>query len=197
MPKKTTSKPSAKKPTAKPAKKPAAKPAKKPAKTTKVTKAIKEGYFVKVEYTGTFENGEVFDSTEAQGGCPLEFQIGAQQVIDGFENAVKTMKLGEEKNVVLQPEDAYGAYQDDMRRDIPRDRMPADELEVGMTLMATLPHGMQVPVTITEITKEKVTIDMNHPLAGKVLKFKLKLVEVKEGELAECGGTCGPGCSCG
>ncbi|MDD4308264.1 MAG: peptidylprolyl isomerase [Thermoplasmata archaeon] len=194
MPKKTTSKSNAKKTTAKPAKKPAAKTAKKPAKAPK---AIKEGYFVKVEYTGTFDDGEVFDSTEAQGGCPLEFQIGGQQVIEGFEKAIVTMKLGEEKNITLQPEDAYGAYQDDMKRAIPRDRMPAEQLEVGMTLMATLPHGMQVPVTITQITDKEVTIDMNHPLAGKVLHFRLKLVGIKEGELSDCTGTCGPGCSCG
>lgn len=188
MPKKTTSKPSAKKPT---------KAAKKPAKAAKpkTAKSIKEGSFVKVEYTGTFEDGTVFDSTEDQ-GCPLEFQVGAQQVIDGFEKAIVSMKLGEEKEVSLQPDEAYGAYEDDMKREIPRDRMPAEGLEVGMTLMATMPTGMQVPVTITQMTKETVTIDLNHPLAGKVLNFKLKLVEIKEGELSKCGGTCGGGCSC-
>lgn len=193
MPKKTSSKPSAKKPTAKQAKKPVKKPA---IKSAKASKTIKEGYFVKVEYTGTFEDGTVFDSTEDQ-GCPLEFQVGAQQVIEGFEKAIVTMKLNEKKEISLQPEEAYGTYEDDMKREIPRDRMPADGLEVGMTLMATMPTGMQVPVTITAMTKETVTIDLNHPLAGKVLKFKLKLVEIKEGELSECGGTCGGGCSCG
>jgi peptidylprolyl isomerase len=191
MPKKTTSKPSAKKPTKSVAKKPA-----KADKPKKAGKSIKPGSFVKVEYTGTFDDGTVFDSTEQQ-GCPLEFQIGAQQVIDGFENAIKSMKLGEQKKVTLQPEEAYGQYEPDMKRDIPRDRMPADGIEVGMTLMATMPTGMQVPVTITEMTKEKVTIDLNHPLAGKVLNFKLKLVEIKDGELSECTGTCGGGCSCG
>jgi FKBP-type peptidyl-prolyl cis-trans isomerase 2 len=68
-----------------------------------------------------------------------------------------------------------------------------------MTLMATMPHGIQMPVTITEVTDEKVTIDMNHPLAGKVLNFKIKLVEIKEGELCagDCNSGCGGGCNCG
>lgn len=157
---------------------------------------IKEGYFVKVEYTGTLEDGSLFDSTVEQ-GCPLEFQVGVQQVIEGFEKAIVEMELNEEKEITLQPDDAYGDYHDDMKNEIPRDRMPPEDLEVGMTLMATLPTGMQVPVTIMEITEEKVTIDMNHPLAGKVLNFKLKLVEIKEGELSECSGTCGGGCNCG
>jgi FKBP-type peptidyl-prolyl cis-trans isomerase 2 len=188
MPKKTSAKPSAKKPTK------TAKPTKS-AKPKKTATPIKEGYFVKVEYTGTFEDGTVFDSTEDQ-GCPLEFQVGGQQVIEGFEKAIVTMALNEEKEVSLPPEEAYGAYEDDMKREIPRDRMPAEGLEVGMTLMATMPTGIQVPVTITQMTEKTVTIDLNHPLAGKVLNFKLKLVEIKEGELSKCGGTCGGGCSC-
>jgi FKBP-type peptidyl-prolyl cis-trans isomerase 2 len=183
MPKKTSSKSSAKKPA-------------KSVKPNKTTVPIKEGSFVKVEYTGTFEDGTVFDSTEDQ-GSPLEFQVGAQQVIEGFEKAIVTMGLNEEKEVTLQPEDAYGPYEDDMKREIPRDRMPAEGLEVGMTLMATMPNGMPIPVTIAEMNEKTVTIDLNHPLAGKVLNFKLKLVEIKEGELSQCGGTCGGGCSCG
>jgi FKBP-type peptidyl-prolyl cis-trans isomerase 2 len=182
MPKKSSSKGSAKKPA-------------KSAKPKKTATPIKAGYFVKVEYTGTLEDGSLFDSTEKQ-GCPLEFQIGAQQVIDGFEKAIVAMELNEEKEITLRPEEAYGEYQKDMSRDIPRNRLPAEGLDVGMTLMATLPQGIQVPVTITAMNKETVTLDMNHPLAGKVLNFKLKLVEIREGELHECTGTCGGGCSC-
>ena len=155
---------------------------------------IKEGHHVKVEYTGTLDDGTLFDSTEEQ-GSPLEFQVGANQVIEGFEKAIVVMDLDEEKDVVLKPADAYGDYQDDMKREIPKENMPADELEVGMTLMATLPTGMQVPVTIVGITDELVTIDLNHPLAGKTLNFKLKVVEIKEGELKECDeDSCGSCC---
>lgn len=155
---------------------------------------IKEGYYVKVEYTGTFEDGTLFDSTDEQGE-PLEFQIGANQVIEGFEKAIAAMELDEEKEITLKPDDAYGDRKEDMVKDIPKENMPADELEAGMTLMATLPTGMQVPVTVMEITDEHVKIDMNHPLAGKTLKFKLKIVEIREGELKDCDeSTCG--CSC-
>jgi len=156
--------------------------------------AIKEGYHVKVEYVGKLEDGTVFDSSK-EAGSPLEFQIGAQQVIEGFEKAIVEMKLNEEKEVCLKPEDAYGEYQKDMNQVIPKDRMPPENLEVGMTLMASLPNGAQVPVTISEITDESVTIDMNHPLAGKVLNFNLKLIEIKEGEL--CKDECCGDCSCG
>ena len=184
MPKKTSSGPSAKK---------ASKAGKKAttAKPEKEAAPIKAGYFVKVEYTGTLDDGSVFDSTK-EADCPLEFQIGAQQVIEGFERAIVGMELNEEKEVKLQPEEAYGEYQKDMAKDIPRDRMPPEKLETGMTLMATLPNGFQVPVTITKMTDDSVTIDMNHPLAGKVLNFRIKLVGIREGEL--CAGECGGGC---
>ena len=156
--------------------------------------SIEIGYYVKVEYTGTLEDGTLFDSTEEQGD-PLEFQVGAHQVIDGFEGAIVEMELDEEKEFTLQPEEAYGEYMDDMKRDIPKEQMPAEELKPGMALMATLPTGMQVPVTVTDVTDEHVTIDLNHPLAGKVLNFKVKVVEIREGELKECdtpgcGGNC-------
>ena len=156
---------------------------------------IKEGYYVKVEYTGTLEDGTLFDSSEAQGE-PLEFQIGAGQVIEGFEKAIIDMELGEEKEIVLQPEDAYGDYMEDMVREIPRERLPIEDLEPGTALMATLPTGMQVPVTVKEVTEETVSIDLNHPLAGKVLSFWIKLVEIREGELEECGPGCADCSSC-
>ena len=155
---------------------------------------IKEGYHVKIEYTGTLEDGSVFDSTEEQGE-PLEFQIGANQVIEGFEKAIVDMELDEEKETTLKPGDAYGECQDDMVRDIPKENMPADELEEGMALMATLPTGMQVPVTVVKNTDDHVKIDLNHPLAGKTLKFKLKVVEIKEGELSACDDSACSNCS--
>ena len=158
---------------------------------------IKEGYHVKIEYTGTLEDGSVFDSTEEQGE-PMDFQIGANQVIEGFEKAIVEMELNEEKEITLKPADAYGDRQDDMVKDIPKENMPSEELEEGMTLMATLPTGMQVPVTVVKISDDTVKIDLNHPLAGKALNFKLKVIEIKEGELKDCEPSCGSCCSsCG
>ena len=157
---------------------------------------IKEGSHVKIEYTGTLEDGSVFDSTEEQ-GSPLEFQVGANQVIEGFEKAIVAMDLDEEKEITLKPDEAYGERQDDMVRDIPKENMPADELEEGMTLMATLPTGMQVPVTVVKITDDHVKIDLNHPLAGKSISFEFELLDLRDAteEEMKAGHIHGPGCS--
>ncbi len=156
---------------------------------------IKEGSKVKVEYTGTFTDGKVFDSSEKH-GKPLEFQIGAGQVIPGFEKAISEMKAGDEKEITLKAEEAYGTKNDELLKKVPRSNLPPEpEPKVGMVLAVGSPDGRQFPATITEVEKDEVTIDLNHPLAGKELKFKLKLLEVADGELSKEGG-CGSG-KCG
>lgn len=140
--------------------------------------AVKKGDTVKVYYTGTLEDGTVFDSSESH-GTSLEFQIGANQVIPGFENATVGMKEGEEKEVKLSVTDAYGEYNPQMVRKVPRSQLPKDqEPKVGMILMVGLPNGMQVPVKIVEVTDKDVSIDLNHPLAGHALNFKIKIVGI-------------------
>ena len=139
---------------------------------------VKKGDNVKVDYTGTFDDGTVFDSSE-QHGNPLEFEIGAGKVIKGFDNALEGMEAGEEKDVKLQPADAYGDHDPQMLKKVPKDQLPKEqEVKVGMMLGVTLPNGAQIPAKITEIEDTTVTLDMNHPMAGKVLNFKLKLVEI-------------------
>jgi len=139
---------------------------------------VKKGDTVKVHYTGTLEDGTVFDSSESH-GKPLEFQVGAGQVIPGFENAMVGMKEGEEKDVKLSVADAYGEYNPEMVRKVPRAQLPKDhEPAVGMILMVGLPNGMQVPVKIVAVDAESVSIDLNHPLAGKALNFKIKIVGI-------------------
>ncbi len=147
--------------------------------------AVKEGDTVTIEYTGSLEDGTVFDSSEKH-GKPLEFTIGSKQVIPGFENAVKGMEEGEEKTVTLQPKDAYGERQDALLKQIPKESLPKDEpAAVGKVLMLQLPNGMQYPARITEVRDEDVTIDLNHPLAGKALTFKLKVTGIKSAENSE------------
>ena len=138
---------------------------------------IENGKKVKIEYTGTLEDGTVFDASEKH-GQPLEFEIGAKQVIKGFEDAVKEMNLGDEKEITLNPEEAYGPYNEQLIKKVPRAKLPEQELKPGMMLMMHLPNGMDVPAKITEINETEGTIDLNHPLAGKALTFKLKLVEI-------------------
>lgn len=141
---------------------------------------MKSGDKVKIEYKGTLKDGTVFDSSEKQ-GKPLEFEIGAQQVIQGFEDAIKTMKQGEEKKITLEPKDAYGEHDERLIKSIPRDQLPKDqEPKEGMVLLVTLPNKQQIPAVITKVENDNVTIDINHPLAGKTLNFDLKLVGVVE-----------------
>ena len=142
---------------------------------------VKKGDKVKVEYTGKLEDGSVFDSSE--GKAPLTFEVGAQQVIPGFEKAVEGMKKDEEKEFTLKSEGAYGPVRPEMVQEVPRDKLPEQpEPAVGMMLMMQAPTGQQIPAKITKIEDGKVTIDVNHPLAGKDLVFKVKVVGVNDPE---------------
>jgi FKBP-type peptidyl-prolyl cis-trans isomerase 2 len=138
---------------------------------------IKKGDKVKVEYTGTLEDGTVFDSSEKHGE-PIEFEVGAGQMISGFDAAVVGMKKGEEKEITLQPSEAYGDTNPQLIQKIPREQMPKEELKPGMMLMVGLQSGQQIPAKITDVTDKEVTLDLNHPLAGKKLTFKIKIVSV-------------------
>ncbi|NTW06922.1 MAG: peptidylprolyl isomerase [Syntrophaceae bacterium] len=145
----------------------------------------KKGDKVKVHYTGRFEGGDIFDSSECdEHGCdcnvePLEFTIGKGEVIPGFEKAVIGMKAGEEKTLTIPAKDAYGKRKDEMvvtidRSDVPEDIIP----EVGMRLEVAQDDDQVFPVTITEVSETHVTLDANHPLAGIDLTFDLRLVEI-------------------
>lgn len=133
---------------------------------------------MKVHYTGSLEDGTVFDSSE--GREPLEFTVGENKVIPGFENAVVGMAIGDKKKETIPAENAYGPHRDDMILEIARDQLPENiEPEVGLQLQMTTTNGQQVPVKITELEESKIKLDANHPLAGKNLVFDLELVEVK------------------
>lgn len=139
---------------------------------------VGNGDKVKLEYNGTLDDGTVFDSSETHGE-PLEFEVGAQQVIAGFEEAVMGMEEGEDKTFKLEASEAYGEHNPQLVKTVPRDKMPLDEEpEAGMMLLTELPNGAKVPAVITEVAEEVVTIDLNHPLAGKALTFEIKVVGI-------------------
>jgi FKBP-type peptidyl-prolyl cis-trans isomerase 2 len=139
---------------------------------------VKKGDKVKVEYEGTLEDGTVFDSTEKHGE-PLEFEVGSGQLITGFDDAIVGMKKGEEKEIKLEPCDAYGEHNSELTKKVPKGQMPKnEELEPGMMLMLTLPNGMQFTAQVIEVDEETVTLDLNHPLAGKTLNFKIKVLDI-------------------
>lgn len=139
---------------------------------------VKKGSKVKVEYVGTLEDGTVFDSTEKL-GAPLEFEAGAGQLIKGFDEAVLGMEKGEEKEIKLGPKDAYGEHNPELIRELPKNCFPEDqEIQPGMVFMMGLKDGRQIPVRISQVSDETVTVDLNPPLVGKTLIFKLKIVDI-------------------
>ncbi len=138
---------------------------------------IEAGNKISVHYTGTFENGEVFDSSKES--SPLSFEVGAGQMIQGFDQAVLGMKQGESKKFTLAPEEAYGPRNEELLIDIPNANFPEDlKLEEGMMLQMTNQDGQPVPATVAEINEESVKMDVNHPMAGKTLIFDIEIVEV-------------------
>jgi FKBP-type peptidyl-prolyl cis-trans isomerase 2 len=139
--------------------------------------AIKQGDTIKVHYVGTLDDGTVFDSSVKRGE-PLEFTVGAGQLIKGFDEAVVGMEAGEEKEIHLEAEEAYGDWNPDAVKRFPRDQYPEGQTPVaGMTVGLSLPNGQQIPAVITEVTEQEIALDLNHPLAGKALNFKIQIVE--------------------
>ena len=161
---------------------------------------VKKGDFVQVHYTGSLEDGTVFDSSA--GRQPLEFQVGSRGIIAGFGDAVLDMAVDEAKEVTLSPEEAYGHPQEEARREFPNDVLGEMKIEVGQELMFSTPRG-PVSGKVLEVGLEAFRVDFNHPLAGKTLKFQLKLVGISDQPTqtgCACGATgcdpgeCGPNC---
>lgn len=138
---------------------------------------VKLGDAVKVHYTGKFDSGEVFDTSE--GSEPLGFQVGGGQVIPGFEQALIGMSVGETKEIVIPPAQAYGERMQELVQTIQRDQFSLGDMEpeVGLAIEMHTPQG-NIPLVITELTDTTVTLDANHPLAGEHLHFALTLVEI-------------------
>lgn len=139
----------------------------------------KEGDVVHVHYTGKLEDGTVFDTSKEDD--PLNFTIGEERVIPGFEQAVVGLEPGESVTTEIEPEEAYGEHREDMVLELERSQIPDGmEPEVGQQLQLRLDNGQQVPVVITAIGEESVTIDANHPLAGRKLIFDIELIKIDE-----------------
>jgi FKBP-type peptidyl-prolyl cis-trans isomerase 2 len=138
---------------------------------------VQNGDKIKVHYHGKLRSGETFDSSD--GREPLEFTVGSGQVIKGFDEGVKGMKVGDKKTVEIAVGDAYGEKQQEMMIEFPKEQFPADmNPEVGMQLMMSNGSGQNFPVTVAEVKEESVILDANHPLAGQDLIFDLELVEI-------------------
>jgi peptidylprolyl isomerase len=138
---------------------------------------VQQGDKVKVHYHGKLRSGETFDSSN--GREPLEFTVGSGQVIKGFDDGVKGMKIGDKKTVEINVENAYGEKSPEMIIEFPKTQFPPDmNPEQGQQLMMSNGDGQSFPVTVAEVREESVLLDANHPLAGQDLIFDLELVDI-------------------
>jgi len=136
------------------------------------------GDIVEVHYTGTLENGTVFDTSE--GRDPLKFTLGEGQMISGFEQAVLGMKIGETKTVTIPADEAYGPHRDDLVQVVNReDLQPGLDPYVGQQLQGPQPGGGTRVGTVTNVTDTTITVDFNHPLAGEDLTFEIELMSIQ------------------
>jgi len=140
-------------------------------------RTAQQGDTVRVHYTGTLEDGTVFDSSKD--ADPIEVTLGSGDVIAGFEEALMGMAAGDKKQQRIVAEDAYGPYRDELVFTLPRATVPEDmEIEVGDFLSVGFPDGGTAPAQVAALDEENVTLDANHPLAGRTLLFDLELVSI-------------------
>ena len=139
-------------------------------------KKVNSGKTVSVNYTGKFDNGEVFDTSLSEGREPLHIILGQGSLIPGFEKGLVDMKEGEKKTLNIDPTEAYGEYLDGLVTTVTKDKLP-EGFKVGDVLQSTGPKGT-INVTVKEINENKVTIDANHPLAGKKLIFDVEVLKI-------------------
>ncbi len=138
---------------------------------------VKNGDVVAVHYSGRLTTGEQFDSSE--GREPLEFTVGAGQMIPGFDSGVMGMSIGDKKTINIAPAEAYGEWHQENTVPFPKENIPPGmEIEVGMQLQLRGQDGSPIMVTVIEITEEAVILDANHMLAGKELVFDIEMVSI-------------------
>jgi len=140
-------------------------------------KQAQKGDNVQVHYTGKLNDGSVFDSS--QGREHLAFTVGAGQMIPGFDKAVVGMTTGDKQTITIPSAEAYGERREDLVVAIPAENIPEDmNPQVGDRFAINQPDGQQIPVVVTALDAEKITLDANHDLAGKDLIFDIEMVEI-------------------
>ena len=139
---------------------------------------VKNGDTVNIHYTGKFEDGQEFDSSK--GKDPLTFKVGSGQVIPGFEEAVIGMKEGEKKKISISPEKAYGELRKDLIKEFPRSMLGTGQVSVGQVVQLKTVDDQIVSARVEGLADNTVTFNLNHPLAGKTLCFKLELINIEK-----------------
>ena len=155
---------------------------------------VSNGSVVSLEYKLHLGDGQVIDQSEP--GDALKYLHGSGQIVPGLERELDGMSAGDSKKVVVQPADGYGQHDPRGVQEVPRQAFPQGApLEAGATFAAQAPDGSRIPVTVKEVKPDSVTVDLNHPLAGKTLHFDVTVKEVREAtdEEKEHGHAHGPG----
>ena len=143
-----------------------------------MVKEVKNGSVVKIRYIGKFEDGKIFD--QLQGQDTLQFKVGNKEVIQGLDKNMIGMKEGDKKTIMIAPEEGYGPRLEELVRKIPRNSIPPNvELKRDMTIALKTPDGRLLPLKIIDFDDKEITVDLNHPLAGKKLIFDIELVSVE------------------
>lgn len=157
-------------------------------------KKVENGSYVKLCYTGKLEDGVIFDKTER---CkPLEIQVGAGNLVEGFEKAIVGMSENERKAFTLEPEDAYGERDERLERSFKRAHLPINfEPARGQVIVFMVENGRELPAVVKYVDEEMLVVDFNHPLAGRAIEFEVEVAEINDQpslSLADCG----TGCCC-
>ena len=160
---------------------------------------IADKMYVAIDYTLTLESGQEIDKSPE--GEPLGFITGTGQIIPGLEKALMGRLAGDSAKLVVEPENAYGPVKDDMFQEIPKSQFPGDvEIKPGMAFEAQGPNGPFM-ISVAKINdNDTVTVDLNHPMAGKQLHFDVNVIEVRQPsaeELAQVAASMSAGCGCG
>jgi len=143
-----------------------------------ISMPVKYGDVIKIQYVASYEDGTTFDSTEKNGGEPLKFQLGMGQIVQGFEEELIGMEVGGEKSFTLQPANAYGEFDPLLVKKVDMSQITGDvSLELGKEFDVVAPNGMTSTGWIRLIEKDFILVDLNHPYAGKVLNFKVKILK--------------------
>jgi FKBP-type peptidyl-prolyl cis-trans isomerase SlyD len=142
------------------------------------TIAVAPGYQISLEYTLSDEKGAQIQTNK--GEAPIVYTPGKSEILPGLEKALDGMHVGEEKDVKLPPEEAYGPVDKEAFQEVPKSSIPAAGLKVGAPLRAQSPDGRSMMARVSEIKEKTVVVDLNHPLAGKTLAFHVKILDVKK-----------------
>ena len=138
--------------------------------------SVKPGDIIKLHYTAKFDNGVTFDSSVGQE--PVEFKVGAGQVIEGVDDGVVGLETGDKKEITIDPDKGYGPHQDDLVRQAPKEILGDQQVQKGEVVQLQTADGEIIPAQVVDEDNESVTFDLNHPLAGKVLKFEVEVVKI-------------------